>query len=588
MTTMPDSNPTGHADSVHIPMSELFLLIGEQADVVVRTALQHRHAASEGARSALNTAIDRADIAIDGFRKPSRAQPDLLASPVLLELLRGNDRLASTILRTWAESLPDLAKVVTDHLQANGIRIAPAKKDSFDAVWPENLCFIESGVLVGEHPEFNRHDAELMLCYISGRFPVEVPVQSDLFERFLRELNALPSDATEWDEAPNFLTELTSTIGAKLGERQRALLQAFDEAISDVASRFADELRYLEVDLTTISSDAAESRSITPALTFAEDLLSALESYREVHPQAPTKTEETQRVERRDACESRILSIVDSWHETIGSAPEDAATADEEPGAVPATFLTKDDATEHATDETAAENARLKSANDALHEDRATLRAENARLTKELASLEHAHDNLRTEKEAQGEENSLLKRQLRESRLREEAWRGAPVTADLAEDEAPPRSSVESVREAIAAAAADFPDQLFIALNSRSKDDTPFRRPDEVFNALSWLATVYHRARTDGNGDTPDFDRMLKEVCPGWSYIPHQSAVTIGKFKDWYYTSINGTKYELAEHVGRGSSGNPQYTIRIAFAWDDHAKRVVVGYVGHHQRSQGS
>ncbi len=81
---------------------------------------------------------------------------------------------------------------------------------------------------------------------------------------------------------------------------------------------------------------------------------------------------------------------------------------------------------------------------------------------------------------------------------------------------------------------------------------------------------------------------MLKEACPGWSYIPHQSAVTIGMFKDWYYAFVNGNKYELGEHIGRGSSGNPQHTIRIAFAWDDHDKRVVVGYVGHHQRSQGS
>ncbi len=110
----------------------------------------------------------------------------------------------------------------------------------------------------------------------------------------------------------------------------------------------------------------------------------------------------------------------------------------------------------------------------------------------------------------------------------------------------------------------------------------------EDLSALAWLATDYHRVRSDGGGDTANLDKAIKEACPGWSYIPHQSAVTIGKFKDWYFTEVDGRKHELAEHVGRGSSGNPQHTIRIAFAWDNDAKKVIVGYVGHHQRSQRS
>ena len=65
-----------------IPMPEVFHVIGGQADDVVYTALQHRHAASDGACSALNAATDRTLASFDGLCKPSRAQPNMLASPL--------------------------------------------------------------------------------------------------------------------------------------------------------------------------------------------------------------------------------------------------------------------------------------------------------------------------------------------------------------------------------------------------------------------------------------------------------------------------------------------------------------------------
>ena len=595
MTTKQAPDPLKHSgDAAPIPMSEIFHVIAEQAVDVVHTALQHRQDASDGSRSAINAAIDRSGIAIPGFRNPSRAQNDILAEPVLRELLHGNDRLASAVLRTWAEALPDLVELVTAHLGSLGTPVVHARKDTFDATWPHSLSFMESGFLAAEHPEFNRRDTALMLCYLSGMFPVEEHVQSDLFDRFLRDLDALPTDAPEWDEALSFLTELTTVVVEGVAERALARQEEFDDAIAGITAEFAGELRYLDIDLSTVSSDIVGVSLVNSALTFAGSLRSALEAYREMRPQASTRKEESERVEQRGACEAGILAIIEGWRETVGAASA-GASPDGLDGPAEAT-PPQTDAAENAGEDLAAENTRLKWANDALREDRSKLQAEkrtvtveNARLVKELNALRHAHDSLRAEKEAQGEENSALRRQLRESRQREEAWRGAPSpTLPLSEgtEHSPP--PVESVREAIAVAAARFPDRLVIALNSRSKEDTPFQRPDEVLSALAWLATDYHRIRSDGGGDAADLDKAIKEACPGWSYIPHQSAVTIGKFKDWYFTKVDGRKHELAEHVGRGSSGNPQHTIRIAFAWDDDANKVVVGYVGHHQRSQGS
>ena len=599
MTTKDAPNPTESlGDTTLIPTSEMFRVIAEQATDIVSIALHHRQAASEGARSALKAAIDRSDIAIPGFRSPSRARADVLTQPVLIEILYGDDRLASAVLRMWAEALSGLAELVTAHLDSSGIPVVRARKETFEATWPYSESFMESGMLTAEHPEFNRRDVALMLCYLSGRFPVEQHFQSDLFKRFLQELEALPSDAPEWDEALGFLTELTTTVAEGVAERSLAQKEEFDAAIAAITVEFADELRYLSMDIVALSSGVVGVSLIRPALAFADSLRSALDAYRELRPQAPTRSEEKERAEQRERCEVQLLAILDEWQQSVDAASAESSV-DGEAGrgadAVTEEASLQIEATVSAGEEVTTENSRLKWANDALREDRNRLQAEkqavtveNARLIKELGALRHAHDRLRTEKDAQSEENSTLKRQLRESRQREEAWRGAPPVTRPAGEEPVGPPPVESVSEAIAAAAARFPDRLVIAFNSRSRQDTPFQRPDEVLTALSWLAADYYRIRSDGGGDAADLDKAIKEVCPGWSYIPHQSAVTIGKFKDWYYTSVNGTKYELAEHLGKGSSGNPQHTIRVAFAWDDDEKKVIVGYIGHHQRSQGS
>ncbi len=254
--------PSG--DAAPIPMSEIFHVIADQAVDVVHTALQHRQDASDGARSALNAAIDRSGITIPGFRNPSRAQNDILAEPVLRELLHGNDRLASAVLRTWAEALPGLVELVTAHLGSLGTPVVHARKDTFDATWPHSLSFMESGFLAAEHPEFNRRDTALMLCYLSGMFPVEEHVQSDLFDRFLRELDALPSDAPEWDEALSFLTELTTVVVEGVAERALARQEEFDNAIAGITAEFVGELGYLGIDLGSVSPTSWASASSTP------------------------------------------------------------------------------------------------------------------------------------------------------------------------------------------------------------------------------------------------------------------------------------------------------------------------------------
>ncbi len=163
---------------------------------------------------------------------------------------------------------------------------------------------------------------------------------------------------------------------------------------------------------------------------------------------------------------------------------------------------------------------------------------------------------------------------------------GDTEPTDAAEDESP---HIGNVRDAIAAARGAFPDTLAIALNAASNENTPFQRPHEVYAALRWLATEYHELRTNPQGADPrEFDRRLKEACSGWSYTPKQSDTAKNKYTDEYETTMDGKVYTLDPHIGDGLKGDPQRMIRIAFAWDGDIEKVVVGYVGPHQRTQAS
>lgn len=158
------------------------------------------------------------------------------------------------------------------------------------------------------------------------------------------------------------------------------------------------------------------------------------------------------------------------------------------------------------------------------------------------------------------------------------------VAGEKEEDQA----EIGDVEDAVKRAKRAFPDQLVIALNSKSDVKTPFQRPEEVYNVLAWLGTEYHRARTQELGRDTKFDKLLKEACSGWSYKSKQTDETKDRYPDWYRTKVENREYELDTHVGKGTSYDPQNTIRIAFAWDKDEKRVVVGYIGRHQKNRKS
>ena len=147
------------------------------------------------------------------------------------------------------------------------------------------------------------------------------------------------------------------------------------------------------------------------------------------------------------------------------------------------------------------------------------------------------------------------------------------------------RPAPSSVREAVELAEREFGwNTLLFLLNSASNVDTRFKRPVEVWLALRWLATDYRSARIEGGMPNPD--QSLREACPGWSYASDNSAAAMSKYPAEYKTTRqDGRVYELGHHIRRGRRNDERQMVRIAFAWDKVEERVVIGYVGKHQRN---
>jgi hypothetical protein len=103
---------------------------------------------------------------------------------------------------------------------------------------------------------------------------------------------------------------------------------------------------------------------------------------------------------------------------------------------------------------------------------------------------------------------------------------------------------------------------------------------------MRWLATDYRDARR-GIRKCPDLDACCRKAC-GFRYAAHQSEVTMGQHRSDYELQWEGRTVMLREHLGVGVSYDPRHTARVAFFYDEASTKVVVGYVGQHQRNGAS
>ena len=565
-------------------------------DFIARS-LQHRAEASESVRDALNSAIADS-ISVDGFKDASKASPHQLVDDVFHELVHGNRRLAAGVLRAWTESHEDLRDLVTRHLTESKM---PAdgpdlKERVFHSAWPRAEWLREIEAIVENRDDLDEEDVGMMLCCVSGRLPTagdaRAAIESPTLLGWLDRLRELPHDAPEWVDVEEFTEAVYRIADEKATERDSLQSEALAELLSGIRADFDAELRYLGIDLSSWEQKVDEVPwSVSGTLTLAKELRDNLARYRPIRPQADSRDAEAARAVERLERESEILDIVQTWEisETHPQDPDDEPPADgpDAPAEVespteeqPAPSDDAPDAVEPDPTVSKDEHEAALGELDRIRREGESLRAENARLAQSSSDLE-------SDKRALDDERSDLKGELSRSRAMEETWRRSYVDARAAGTDAPsePTQPPAGVNEAVALAEQSFPDRLVFALNSKSDRNSQFQKPNEVFEALAWLATVYHERRTSP-GTRPDFDLLLRESCSGWSFKTGQTEVTTEQFDEWYSTTVDGKPYELGPHLGKGNSRDPKSTIRIAFAWDDERRRVIVGYIGRHQRNR--
>ena len=499
----------------------------------------------------------------------------------LTQMSRLIDQPAEAVLRGWVETHGDLRDLVAEHLQSRALldgEFDATKLSVVTSHW-DNLWDDALEQLIEQNSSLSEDDLILMTYLVGGQMPPpedeesqvvdsETVVVPTLFEGMLRTLAELPLDGSEWSYFSAHFLEATNRLRADL--EQRASREAATEEISRLATNlldaYADSLTFLEVNGSQCLSPPVDGwASPLTARDHLARLGELLAEYEIVRHIAPTRSEEEVRRLHRIELERQIDDTLAAIDELEPMRPEDGPivveAATETPSILFGTGLT----------ELLTEVERLRSENTVLLSER------------DLLAIER--DGLSSEREALTDTVKSLEDDLDENRDNAEAWRLLYHLSHMAQEEdsiAEERPTAQSVAHARKLAEERFSGRLEFRLISKSDLGIPFDKPQQVYDALEWLATTYYESKT-GPGGTPDLDFSLKETC-GWRFTRQQSDVTMGQFAEYYEVVVDGRKYKLEEHIGTGN-GYARGTIRTAFFWDSERSKVVVGYIGRHQRT---
>ena len=570
------------------------LLLPEQRDRIVERVVAALKSQGQLPRTTLNEFRDlfKAGKPIPGFKDPLRAMPPLLKRQ-LVERLDQNPDHERLVARTWAETEPELRDAVNAHFA--GLDEKPFQSDDID----EDLWDAQIGLLTSEHSDYYEEDILLMskVCYayavseaqssndgradgVAERRRVQkpLPIEESLSD-VLESLGNVPAASPQWRESiPQFVESVEELIKEKNQELVR--VEGITSDLTHIQSVFQKELAFFseqdeEWDAPTVATLLAADRGVDEASQFLSELKDALTTYRRIKDPAGTLSEERERREQRHELEVVIEDKLREIDEISRATP----AANEVVTSEPAGHSDDADAPEQITTE----------ADTALLEDMRVLRDEHEVLAASNRELSGEVVGLRADKQVLADEVAELRDQLRISEMNETNWRNAYEAGMSSEDSPAPEpmpAEVESVNRALELAKARYGDKLVYWPNKKSNPDYNYRRPKEVWDALEWLATTYYEVQT-GKERVIDLNESIRNTCGGWEYKANQTDITFNTFREWYETTKDGKTYELREHLAKGT-GRDANVIRIAFAWDADSERVIVGYVGPHQRNRAS
>ncbi len=609
---MPDSGPP---DDKSLQFNAVYEVMNPSyREAVVSRALSSRGELTSDAATALNSAIQKSRIRVTGYRDALRAPHTLLREPVS-QALDFHPELAGAVLRAWVESQQALHDKIAQHLKDAGLEAEypDFQAGKFRRRWPLNIWHSQRDRFIQENAEddFSEDDAALMLCYVTGRVPMRegegAPDRAagsagEYLDQFLDFLKALPPTALDWREVlPKFIESVSSLVKEKEAELKWA--DDFDAVLQSVRTEFSEMLSFFERDTETwAAARVSHDADTAAALRSAEGLRSLLAEYLPIHDRAPGISEERERIRRRDELLPVILdaiqgidSLMTEETSSPGSNPSPpalpqlGATAEAPVVRNPETSPPAMPAHDHDSFPTTSLQEALSVTEPLYGEHTEINAAEFTALQSENRGLRDDANALRSENQDLRDEVEALKTELYSSQEMEESWRMAYRSAmdgSLEEEEETPIVA-DSVSVAVEMAKSRFRQELLFSPNSESNiESNPYIYPNKVWEALQWLANTYYPSKL-GRLRVTDFDQSIREAC-GWWYKGDQGETTLSRYEKSYTTRVDGKRHWLAEHIGKGTSFDARYTIRIAFDWDRDRRQVIIGYIGRHQQTDAS
>ena len=579
------------------------LLMPEQRDRVVEKVVTALKTQGKLPTKTLNDFRDlfKAGKPIPGFNNdPLRAMSPLLKQQ-LLERLDLNPDLEGLIVSTWADTEPQLREAVSERIDS--LDPLSHEGDEID----EELWDAQGSMLAAENSDYEEDDILLMtkICFAHAKIKADSdredgevgaetkPAPRDPFpmeetlDAVLESLRDMPAGFPQWSDAvPRFVASLNELID----EKQNELIQVrgLTTDLDHIQDAFETELAFFrhggeEWDTPIVAMLLAVDSGIDESTRRLAELKDALASYRQIKERADNLAEERERREKRHDLEETIEGML---HEIDKLSY--AAAAEAEPAAAPAEDI-QQQAQSEADSQLREELNALRGEYESLRSSNHTLKQDSASIEDKVRALEGEIAGLNADKLTLTEEVAELRDQLRISETNEVNWRIAYEAEVKSKDASAPEpipAEVESLRRAVDLARARYGDRLVFRLNKKSDQDYNYSRPKEVWDALEWLATTYHDSQT-GEAQTIDLNESIRNTCGGWEYKSNQTDITFNMYREWYTTTKDGKTYELRKHLSKGT-GRDANVIRIAFAWDEDSERVIVGFVGPHQRSRSS
>ena len=524
-------------------------------------------------------------LAIPGFRDPEKAleQCPMKLEKYLFSVLRSSSPaspLSVIIIVLWREAHQKLEDAVCQFLKADESRpaVLTQAKRNCPRGCPKTTQWtnVRKDFIGSQDAEFPLEHVDLMFCYVAHlHFSNQVEEDDSLpLDDWINSLKSLPYDDPLWAGRFDFFCRQIKKIG-KSKHAAQSVVASLKNTLAEVERKFTDDLAFLQLKIPSVTRETIVS-DFDSARKHADHLKKALERFsglRRERKEAKTYAQEQPFLKKLPEAAKRVSEAHSELEKML---------AQQSPP-------TKSLSARSAPLQPERENERMEAKE--WRQQIQNMQKASKTDKKQIQQLQQQIEKLQQIAADNKEEIKKLRASLDTSRKDEKLWReayqkmGQKSAADA--DEQKTDKKVRSVQEAFEKAKRDYPDKLLVKLNNHSKwkeKENNFEKPDEVLKALEWLAIIYRDARMNGAPNS-NLDESLRQTCSTWFYSANQSEFALRESPGWYTTIVNNKTYDLEPHIGTGKSRDERHTIRIAFAWDPELKKVVVGFVGQHQRT---